>query len=277
MICVRDIESWMLSLDRSSYGIGPIQGDRPDSPTDLGWMFEEVAINTLCNNPYPNLIFPNVPNLWACYLNGYLAGHIAPENDSEAPRRRVRVVRFEDLLYDPEEVVNELARLGLPRDGKVFLPIGESVSDAADTRDNILLRETNQRGKISDELRDMIALKLTDASHLVEWLGYGSLQVPAEPAEPTSGIVRNEDRASSSHLQAPTAIARQPVDPTFGIVWNAEWESLYCTLCRHYATPGHLRSDKHRKNIDWAMYDEEWMLKRMSESRHTCESPPDWF
>ena len=55
-------------------------------------------------------------DLWFDYIRGYLSGFLAPGSE---PTRAV-VVRQEDLLCRPQDVVEALERLGLPRNGTAF-------------------------------------------------------------------------------------------------------------------------------------------------------------
>ena len=204
VLVVRDIESWMHSLGRGSCDIVSTPG--PDSPLDLDWMFQQVTLKYPLRMHVWDERFPDVMHVWAQYTNAYLRGHIAPEidpneYDDESNVSRVVVVRFEDILEVPEDVVDALASLGLPRNSKGFLPIEESVSDAAETRDNILLRERQLH--LTDELRNKIALGLADHSHLVEWLGYSTLNYS-----------KSLEHLQQKHKQP------EPGDEYYGIVWD---------------------------------------------------------
>ena len=201
-------------------------------------MFDQVTIKNVFKNPYPNLHFPNLMDLWALYADGYLAGRIAAENDSGAHPQRVLVVRFEDLLERPEEVVNELARLGLPRNAEVFSTIEESVSHTAGTRESILLREC--KSHLTDALRDRIALNLAKGSHLINWVGYRTRHHPYTLGYRTMVPSTTRDPSPSPALQ--------PGDQYYGTERDANGY-LVCTLCRKFATPWHLLTEKHRRKI----------------------------
>ena len=263
MMTVREMDSWMHSLGRCSYGILPSRGGKPKSARELCWMFDQVTIKNVFKNPFPNLHFPNLMDMWAIYTDGYLAGRIAAENDSEAHPQRVLVVRFEDLLERPEEVVNELERLGLPRNAEVFSTIEESVSHAAGTRASILLREC--KSHLTDALRDRIALNLAKGSHLINWLGYRTRHHPTplehrleslEPAGAPTEITGAPTEIAGAPSPSP---ALEPGDPCYGIVCDADG-FLYCTMCRNYATECHLLSKRHQNNVNW----EKWRLKMMN-------------
>ena len=238
LLVARDIESWMHSLGRGSDEIVSTPGYLPDSglDVDLDWMFQQVTLKFPFKDEPPNEHFPDVMHVWAQYTNGYLRGHIAPESDpnehdDESNVSRVVVVRFEDILEVPEDVVGALACLGLPRNSKDFSPIEESVSDAAETRGNILLRERHLH--LTDELRNKIALGLADHSHLVEWLGYSKLNYS-----------KSLEHLQQKHKQP------EPGDEYFGIVWDKDSARFYCILCSSVgilATRAHLHSSRHKK------------------------------
>ncbi len=75
---------------------------------DLGWMRGAVEVRV------PDLErpqrFASIPQLWATYIEGCLAG----------PPSRVAVVRHEDVLMRPGAVVRALEDLGLPRNRRKF-------------------------------------------------------------------------------------------------------------------------------------------------------------
>ena len=250
MMTVREMESWMHSLGRCSYGILPSRGGKPKSARELCWMFDQVTIKNVYKNPFPNLHFPNLMDMWAIYTDGYLAGRIAAENDSEAHPQRMLVVRFEDLLERPEEVVNELARSGLPRNAEVFSTIEESVSHAAGTRASILLREC--KSHLTDALRDRIALNLAKGSHLINWLGYRTRHHPYTLGYRTMVPSTTGDPSPSPALQ--------PGDQYYGTERDANGY-LFCTLCRKFATTCHLLTEKHRRKIN----QKEWELAMTSQ------------
>ena len=51
--------------------------------------------------------------------------------------QRVIIVRHEDIVSKPKEIVDELARLGLPRNEKPFEVIQDSITTRGETRAHI--------------------------------------------------------------------------------------------------------------------------------------------
>ena len=80
---------------------------------DCAQMRNSVAI------PTGEQRFPSAVDLWITYVRGYLAGRIAPAGDAS----RALLVRHEDLLRSPDLVVDQLTRLGLPRNTVRFAPL----------------------------------------------------------------------------------------------------------------------------------------------------------
>ena len=67
------------------------------------------------DSPGP-LHFTSAVDVWFAYIRGYLDGHFAPGSEPS----RVIVARQEDILRCPEDVVNGLVQLGLPRNDTDF-------------------------------------------------------------------------------------------------------------------------------------------------------------
>merc|ERR1712060_260189 len=77
----------------------------------FAWMLEEVYLRT-----------------GGAYAHGFLTGAMC----TNGPGPVYVVVRFEDIVLRPEQVADELARLGLPRSTAPFAPIEQSASGTAD-------------------------------------------------------------------------------------------------------------------------------------------------
>lgn len=93
---------------------------------------------------------------------------------------------------------------------------------------------------LTDELRNKIALGLADHSHLVEWLGYSTLNYS-----------KSLEHLQQKHKQP------EPGDEYYGIVWDEDYESFCCILCSSVgilATRAHLHSSGHKKQIELASY-----------------------
>ena len=85
-------------------------------------------------------MYSTAVDLWFDYIRGYLSGFLAP---GKHPSRAV-VVRQEDILRRPQEVVEALERLGLSRNGIAF-QINEQleIGYVGISRTSILEREDN--------------------------------------------------------------------------------------------------------------------------------------
>ena len=65
--------------------------------------------------------FASAVGLWVTYVEGYLAGRIAPASDA----LRFLLIRHEDLLRTPDLVVQQLTTPDLPRNALRFAPIDD--------------------------------------------------------------------------------------------------------------------------------------------------------
>ena len=89
----------------------------------MRWLLRDVDLRAdvkWCRHPFGEQRFPLAVDLWITYLQGYLAGRIAPAGDA----LRVLLVTHDDLLRSPDVVVDQLTRLGLPRNTVRFAPLG---------------------------------------------------------------------------------------------------------------------------------------------------------
>jgi len=266
-LTVREVVSWMLSLSRHPYEIFPAAGGKRKQ-NSLDWMVEEVEMRTNGDhfrNPFPDTRFPTVMDLWATYIHGYLEGRIAPDGGGDAPPLQVLVIRFEDILQRPGDVVSELASLGLPRNAKLFSPIEESISHTEGSRSSILSREVSCGSDLTDALRGRIALGMVEHSQLVDWLGYSlehrvALGAACSPAGDDAQTHEYPETVplplSSSHDYYPAELPsppplqipnqREPHGFGPGLERREDYpDTPWCTLCRIWATDGHLASKKH--------------------------------
>ena len=89
---------------------------------------------------------------------------------------RCVVVRFEDLVLQPEVVVEKLTGLGLPRNEEPFAPIEESVLSSGSQRSRGELGRQVQPGAAASRLKseDLANLRKQIAPHkvLLDLLGY---------------------------------------------------------------------------------------------------------
>merc|ERR1712232_1516603 len=126
-------------------------------------------------DPFANSCFDSVPDLWAAYAKGYLVDAMSPTKaQSDLDHDTVFIiVRFEDIVLTPGDVINSLARLGLPRSTQIFEPIEESVSGDSGGRASVVsrLRQECQHNLDSEKLATFREL-LAPHSDLLENLGY---------------------------------------------------------------------------------------------------------
>lgn len=182
LLTVRDPCSWMCSLAQHAYEIFPSER-RKRRQGSLHWMLEGVQLRTSREfhaDPNPGARFASVPDLWAAYVGGYLRGSMlvaggdpaGMASSGDADVAHVRVVRFEDIVLRPDAVVAELARLGLPRNGRPFAPIEEVVGGAAGSRDELVARLEGALPAIDPEVRAAIHLQLQSHQWMLQHLGY---------------------------------------------------------------------------------------------------------
>eukprot|EP00973_Karenia_brevis_P032347 4458924-Karenia_brevis.AAC.1 len=78
--------------------------------------------NIQVQHPFGALLeFDSIADMWAQAMYGYVTGGICADSDVV----RVAIVRYEDLLHDPESLMMRLERLGLPRKPEEFHIIEE--------------------------------------------------------------------------------------------------------------------------------------------------------
>ena len=85
----------------------------------MQWMFDQVYFDTspdYHHDRFRGAIFGSLPALWEAYVEGYLCGNIGLASGPQ----RVLIVRQEDILRNPKDVIGELDRLGLPRNRQSF-------------------------------------------------------------------------------------------------------------------------------------------------------------
>eukprot|EP00971_Amphidinium_carterae_P154022 3054367-Amphidinium_carterae.1 len=111
MLCtIREPSSWMNALATHAYEIRPLQ-KRRRKQGDLGWMFEPVDMTV--DETWKSLSlqhqFRSIPQLWLAYAAGYL------QMNQSVGAADFLIVRHEDLVERPQDVVDALANLGLPK------------------------------------------------------------------------------------------------------------------------------------------------------------------
>ena len=115
LLIVRNITSWLCSMSRNGYELYPDPSVKRKQHA-IWWLLRNVKLLAEEAN-YPNslgtLLYSTAVDLWFDYIRGYLSGFLAPGSE---PTRAV-VVRQEDLLCRPQDVVEALERLGLRRNG----------------------------------------------------------------------------------------------------------------------------------------------------------------
>ena len=111
LLTVREVTSWSCSMSRRPNEIFCTR-HRKRKQDCLHWVLEEVALRAdegWCHNPFDHACFESAVDLLATYMDGYLAGRIAPGGDATC----VLVVRREDILKQLELVAQELSALDL--------------------------------------------------------------------------------------------------------------------------------------------------------------------
>ena len=118
------------------------------------------AMNRACN-PAPDAEFESVPKLWAEYVAGYqkLALETAHSKDKDHRAPRCYLVRHEDIVLEPEKIVDVLKDLGMPRNGFTFEPSEASACRGVNTRTELVEKlkgrawEANDGHVLSDSVR----------------------------------------------------------------------------------------------------------------------------
>jgi len=174
LLTVREIRSWMASLSEHAYEIFPVSRTRRKRGS-ICWMLEEVEIRTEENihyDPFHGKSFPSVPDLWTMYTEGYLRGKM----DKPGSKVTYVVIRYEDIVGRPADVISELESLGVPRNGRPFAPIEESVSGGDRDRAALLqrLRDVSWNEQMAKESQAINGLNEIIARHLpiLDCLGY---------------------------------------------------------------------------------------------------------
>ncbi len=107
---------------------------------DMKWLLRLITIEAReeDHNLFPNAKFASAVDLWKRYIVGYLRGLFSPDGDI----RHVFIVRYEDLLNQPSAIIDELTRLGFPRNENAFQPILKNLRNPEQTRGHIRDRES---------------------------------------------------------------------------------------------------------------------------------------
>eukprot|EP00929_Paragymnodinium_shiwhaense_P026116 TRINITY_DN15595_c0_g1_i4.p1 TRINITY_DN15595_c0_g1~~TRINITY_DN15595_c0_g1_i4.p1 ORF type:complete len:1560 (+),score=426.06 TRINITY_DN15595_c0_g1_i4:126-4805(+) len=142
LLTIREPSSWLQSLSRDPYEIFPAPGaERPRKRKRLtiDWMLKPVQIRSAesYNDPYTHRCFQSMLDLWASYARGYLVGNLTPGGD----KTHVCIVRHEDVVHRPAEVIKALEERGLVRNETAFEPIEDSVTVKGMKREEIIQRE----------------------------------------------------------------------------------------------------------------------------------------
>ena len=155
LLTVRDLLPWMQALARGAYEIQRVPRKRRRQG-DLEWMLNEVEIDTspdYHHDLFPNLRFKSLPALWTAYMQGYLCGDICLATSPQ----RVVIVRHEDIVRRPAEVIIELERLGLRRNSRPFEIIERSVTTQNENRVDIMTQDqAAQRHPTANAILNML-------------------------------------------------------------------------------------------------------------------------
>ena len=158
----------MQALARHAYEIFPVPRKTRHQGA-LDWMLGRIELDThpdYHHDPRPNLQFESLPALWTAYLEGYLHGNMCLTTEPH----NVVVVRHEDLVHRPQQVVNALAKLGLRRNNNTFRVIEHSITTRNEHRPDIVA--LNQQAH-TNPMAPRILQKLTERGQsLRRMLGY---------------------------------------------------------------------------------------------------------
>eukprot|EP00928_Gymnodinium_smaydae_P065636 TRINITY_DN48740_c0_g1_i1.p1 TRINITY_DN48740_c0_g1~~TRINITY_DN48740_c0_g1_i1.p1 ORF type:complete len:400 (+),score=90.52 TRINITY_DN48740_c0_g1_i1:47-1246(+) len=142
LLTVREPMSWVLSLSQHPYEVARADGGRRRQG-DVRWMADRIRLETtdasLFCDPFAGREFESAVHLWQAYASGYLHGSMTSDCGDAAQPTFV-LVKYEDVLHRPIEVLQALADAGLPRRlARPLAAIDEGVGTQA-TRDDLRSR-----------------------------------------------------------------------------------------------------------------------------------------
>ena len=200
--------SWLASMSRSPYELYPHPRHHRKRHS-LMWLLKDVELHTedagYDLNPGP-LRDSSAVEFWFAYIRGYLSGHLAPGGQPA----RVVVVRHEDILRRPEEVVDALAALGLPRNDADFAVIEQlEIGYTRASRSDILQREDRiqtwtSTTAVENESQVRCRLEALGCGPFMEALGYPMLGTERK----LGGEVASAAAAAASDAMAQTSRMR---------------------------------------------------------------------
>jgi hypothetical protein len=167
LLTIRDLCSWILALARGSYEIHP-HPKAKRRKFDYRWLLNKICVNPNSKNPE---YFDNATQLWCTYAFGYATCAIC----SNSKRLRVIVVRTEDLVKQPDAVLEDLTRAGLPRNRVPFAAIDEHHGghlQSGDTRQKLLEDINNSLYKFDKHAIEKIGEAVKDFPGLFLHFGY---------------------------------------------------------------------------------------------------------
>ena len=166
LLTVRELRSWMMALSEHAYEIFPRFRKRRKQGA-MDWMTEPIDIRL----DGPPQQYDSIMHLYRIYLYGYLTGAVAPEPDAFRAFR-VAIVRAEDLMFRPGEVVRWLEAIGLHRNGLEFQPEERGQGRSGRTRTETLQREDQRDCFFPGWLLHVLGKSLDHVPGLFLRLGY---------------------------------------------------------------------------------------------------------
>ena len=96
----------------------------------------QVCTSASYMDPFSQESFASMLDLWCHYATGYVTGRIWPGSSDD-----VKIVRYEDILARPLDVLDALENMGLPRNFTQLAPINKSVTKNGVGRQDLISRE----------------------------------------------------------------------------------------------------------------------------------------
>jgi len=171
LFTIREVKAWITSLSKRPYEVYAVKKAHRKLGSVHWMLHNDVHLRTSdwYNNPFSSRTWGSVPELWAQYASGFLSGALIPHGEH---RPLCLIVRSEDILRNPRVIVEELTRLGLPRNGNPFEVIQDSLPGRGASRSQLLSSSTpNVFDGDDDALKELRRL-MGPYHNLFEQLGH---------------------------------------------------------------------------------------------------------
>lgn len=139
LLTIRDPASWLASLSKEPYEFFPVPR-RVRRLHTIEWMLGRIQVcsHMSYDDPFSHRCFDSMLDLWAHYAHGYITGKLLPQGLVD-----VKIVRYEDVVERPKEVVDALEEIGVKRNATEFATIEKPVTKRSLARKDIIARETS--------------------------------------------------------------------------------------------------------------------------------------